>query len=202
MDFLGTGVQPPCGLTKGGAHMIGSKSEPGETLERDYDINKTLSGNDNDLFVSIEKQRKTIPMLKMLKPKLEQMIAMGKGSSIGNNKQADYELSATITFGPTPVPAYAERNIAESMGKSLMTLGLAPTGYYNIKNDYKLNLTLKTNKGKEIVSKEYIVNNSVKQSVSDLSFSKTKINTETAMKLFESSLNDQFNDFLSSIKTL
>jgi len=185
-----------------GIFILQKTSEPGETLERDYDINKTLSGNDNDLFVSIEKQRKTIPMLKMLKPKLEQMIAMGKGSSIGNNKQADYELSATITFGPTPVPAYAERNIAESMGKSLMTLGLAPTGYYNIKNDYKLNLTLKTNKGKEIVSKEYIVNNSVKQSVSDLSFSKTKINTETAMKLFESSLNDQFNDFLSSIKTL
>jgi len=184
-------------------HMIGSKPQPGETLEHEYDINKKLPKiNKYDFIVSAEAQGKTIPMLKMLKPKIEQMISMGKGSVVQDNKGADYEITATITFGPTPMPAYAERNMGESMGKRLLTLGLVPTGYYTIKNDYKLKLALKTKQGKEILNKEYIVNNSVQQSVSDLSFSQHETNTETVIKLYESSLNDKLNDFLSSIKTL
>lgn len=178
-----------------GLHLIGQAPKPGETQEVDYDLTRELKKG--VILQDVEMGLGTREILARFEPTLTQAL-QSAGAYVSGPKE-DFLLNATLTFGPTPAPAYADYNLGKSLGTSLLTMGLAPR-QYRLRTDYTLNLALRdANSGKTVKEKTCKSNQEHAHSISKFDLSNTQQkHIDAAKDLFVDSLEGCLNDFLAS----
>lgn len=183
--------------TDGKTHLIGTQAGPGEYELRDYDFERELV--DNALVVEFERVMNTRGQLQLLRPRLVEAIESSCATFVEQPDQADLLLSATIEFGPTPAPAYADHQLARSAVSRVLTLGLAPDSY-QLRGDYRLELSLGAPYSTQAwVAHEYITEESQDFSASRFNLNLNRNNGTAATELFDQLLKRDISDFLERI---
>lgn len=178
-----------------GMYLIGQKPKPGETHDVDYDSTRELKKGvvlqDSELGLG------TRDLLGRFEPTLRQAL-QASGANVSGSAE-DYQLNATLTFGPTPAPAYADYNFGKSLGMGLVTMGLAPK-QYRLRTDYTLTLVLRDLRSGQLVKQEICKSDQEHaHSISQFDLSNVQQKHISAAKaLFVDSLEGCLNDFLKA----
>lgn len=107
--------------------------------------------------------------------------------------QGDYELQVAITAKDKKGPAYADYDMAASMGKAVLTLGLGSSEYTIVAN-FDVEYALKNAKGVEIYKNTYSVNEELDHEKSKLEGN--DIGHSLAEQLLNKHINLTIQDFL------
>ena len=114
------------------------------------------------------------------------------------SSQGDYGLSIAITAKNKKGPAFADYDMAASMGKSLLTLGLG-SSEYTIIADFDIQYSLQDAKGREIHTNTYKVLEELDHEKSK--FDGNDIGHSLAEQLLEKHINITLQDFLRNADT-
>ena len=180
----------------GGLHMTGQEPAPGETEVRDYDFDRELK--DYAIVADAELVRKTRDMLYLVEPRLREALERA-GAMPTEQDAADLVMDAVFEFGPTPAPAFADFDLGKSLGLGLVTMGMAPKQYM-IRTDYTLSLRLSDARdGAVIHAQTFRDRDALPHSTSSFTLPHLRKETDTAVKQFEESLEQNLNAFLAGI---
>jgi len=109
------------------------------------------------------------------------------------DEKGDYELQLAITAKDKKGPAYADYDMAASLGKSLLTLGLGSSEYTIVAN-FDVEYSLKDSKGVEIYKNKYSVDEELDHEKSKLEGH--DIGHSLAEQLLNKHINLTIQDFL------
>lgn len=152
-----------------------------------------FSGGEQQELKPISEQTLSVASASVLK-KLPTLIQqqLPKSSKLLMDKNTDFGLKVELVAHDKKGPAYADHEFAKSFGKNLLTLGFA-SSEYDIVADFDVKYVL-TQKGSEVFSKSYKVDESVDHEKGDFdSFNTLK---EFTSQMLEKHLTLTLNDFL------
>lgn len=116
------------------------------------------------------------------------------GGRIAEASAADLTLRATLTFGPTPAPAYGEKNLGKTLGVRIATLGLAPVNALSATADYELELTLLDGE-QPLAASSHRVHRTADEMKSFFNFSQRAEMQQVAIELFRLTLGEVIESF-------
>ena len=118
---------------------------------------------------------------------------------VPTESSSDMAINATLTYGPTPAPAYRDYNFGKSLGMSLMTLGLGPRSYDSVV-DYTISIELKKAET-SIAAHSKIIKKNSEELKSQFNFNRGSDVQDSAIASFQATLQEQMTLFAKRIET-
>ncbi len=156
---------------------------------------------DNEMYKGVlledaRLQLKTNEQLDFFQKYLERVVTTSGGQLAQEGSKADVKIQASLTYGPTPAPAYRSYNFGKSLGLGLLTLGLGPNSYDAVA-DYEIGLTLNDNN--KTVEYKARVEQSSEHLKSSFNIGRWSEVQEAAMEAFRVTLEAQLKAFSAKV---
>jgi len=164
-----------------------------KAVERVDDDNMTQNWVVQDVRLSL----KTNEQLDYFEQSVKSSLARS-GVSLVNQDESDYTLEAQLTFGPTPAPAFGSYNLGKSLGMGLLTLGLGPDSHSAV-TDFDVFFRLKDASGHVVSEYSKSVQQEEELMKHPLNISRDSQVLDSAMKLFQTSLEAQLEAFSAEV---
>lgn len=172
-----------------------SENISNKSQDNSYDIAPVIITQDKDMksgliFEDARIQLKTNEQLDFFQKYIYETVSRSGGLALPAGQNADMLLSAKLTFGPVPAPAYRDHNLGKSLGISMLTLGLGPSSWSAIV-DYKIDIHIQDNKRNSVVEYSEIVRKNDEELKSYFNFDRIKEVQQIAIEAFRITLQQQ-----------
>ncbi|GAB5379674.1 MAG: hypothetical protein Alis3KO_05650 [Aliiglaciecola sp.] len=145
----------------------------------------------------LAKDGQAISQFKSLSGLTEKVLRQGSVEVLTMDDKAQYALDVKLEHPNERGAVFYDHQLASSLAKSLLTLGLNGSSDYKIIANYKVTFTLRTQQGSPITTQSYVVEDAVDHQRSKVGFGSFDKMRELNAQLLEKTYTEKLTHFLN-----